>query len=187
MTAGAVAAIVLSVLGVMLISVARGPVTPRALVTSLVTPTALTGLASGTLFGVAAVAYRAASLTLGQTMQRPDFMVQAATVLVCAILLQSFVMLVWMLLRDPAELKRIRAAWKPSLLTGIAGALASFGWFAAMTLQQAAMVKALAQIEMLFTFATTVFVFREPVNRLEIIGCTLIVAGIAVLLLTRLS
>ena len=187
MSAGALAAIALSVLGVMLISVARGPVTPRALVTSLVTPTALTGLASGTLFGVAAVAYRAASLSLEPGMAAPDFMVQAATVLVSAILLQSLVMLIWMLWRDPGELARIAKAWKPSLLTGIAGALASFGWFAAMTLQQAAVVKALAQIEMLFTFATTVFVFREPINRLEIIGCTLIVAGIAVLVLSRMA
>ena len=51
-----------------------------------------------------------------------------------------------------------------------------------MTLQQAAIVKSLAQIEMLFTFAATVFFFQEKVNRLEVAGCALIVGGILVLL-----
>ncbi len=55
----------------------------------------------------------------------------------------------------------------------------------AMTLQQAAVVKSLAQIEMLFTFASTVFVFKEKINRLEIAGCILIVSGILVLLAVR--
>ena len=68
-------------------------------------------------------------------------------------------------------------------LTGAVGALTSFGWFCAFTLQQAAIVKALAQIEMIFTLASTVFIFREPINRLELTGCGLIVSGIVVLML----
>ena len=79
-------------------------------------------------------------------------------------------------------LRRIAAAWKLSLVVGVAGALASFGWFMAMTIQQAAVVKSLAQIEMLFTFAATVFFFKERINRLEVAGCALIVGGILVLL-----
>jgi drug/metabolite transporter (DMT)-like permease len=55
----------------------------------------------------------------------------------------------------------------------------------AMTLQQAAVVKSLGQIEMLFTFAATVFFFRERINRLEVAGCLLIVGGILVLIATR--
>jgi drug/metabolite transporter (DMT)-like permease len=53
----------------------------------------------------------------------------------------------------------------------------------AMTLQQAAIVKALAQIELIFTFASSVFFFKEHINRTEIAGCALIVAGILLLLL----
>ncbi|PHP69119.1 hypothetical protein CSC94_03880 [Zhengella mangrovi] len=182
-TPGALLAICVSVAGVMLISVARGPVTPRALVSSLFTRTAAIGLGSGTIFGIAAVAYRAASLSLAETMAEPNFFVQAASVLVAAILLQTLLMLGWMLWRDRAELGRIRHAWRMSALTGLAGATASFGWFAAMTLQQAAVVKALGQIEMLFIFASTFFVFRERMHRLEIAGCLMIVAGIVLLVL----
>lgn len=65
---------------------------------------------------------------------------------------------------------------------GFVGASASFGWFAAMTLQQAAIVKVVAQVEMLFTFASSFFIFREWINRLELVGCLLIVLGVVMLL-----
>jgi drug/metabolite transporter (DMT)-like permease len=180
-TAGVITAIAISVFGVMLISVAHTGGGWRALATSVLKRNALIGLASGTLFGVSAVAYRAASLALGG----PNFMMQAAITLAWVIVFQTVVMFVWMVLRDPAELGRIRKAWKPSLVVGLSGASASFGWFMAMTLQQAAVVKSLAQIEMLFTFASSVFFFGERINRLEVAGCLLIVAGILALVLLR--
>src|SRR5690606_19076935 len=64
-TAGALAAIAVSVFGVMLISVAHEEKNWRSLFRSVGSRNALIGLASGTLFGVSAVAYRAASLSLG--------------------------------------------------------------------------------------------------------------------------
>jgi drug/metabolite transporter (DMT)-like permease len=108
---------------------------------------------------------------------------QAAVTLAVVITFQTVIMAIWMLWKDRAEIGRIGRAWKPSLFTGLMGATASFGWFMAMTLQQAAVVKALAQVEMLFTFAASVFFFKEAINRIEIAGCVLIVAGIVVLVL----
>jgi drug/metabolite transporter (DMT)-like permease len=180
-TPGAIVAIAISVFGVMLISVAHTTFGLRALFTSMLSRNALIGLASGTLFGISAVAYRGASLALGG----PNFMMQAAVTLATVIVLQTVLMLLWMLLREPDELPRIARAWKWSLLTGAAGASASFGWFMAVTLQQAAVVKSLGQIEMLFTFASTVFFFKEKITRLEVVGCILIVGGILVLLVAR--
>jgi len=180
-TPGTLIAIGISVVGVMLISVAHLKVSARTLVSSVVSRTALIGLASGSLFGFSAVAYRAASLALGG----PNFMMQAAYTLAWTTLFQTVLMGGWLLLTNRDELRRIGAAWKPSLVVGVAGAFASFGWFMAMTIQQAAVVKSLAQIEMLFTFASTVFVFKEKINRLEIAGCILIVSGILVLLAVR--
>jgi drug/metabolite transporter (DMT)-like permease len=92
-------------------------------------------------------------------------------------------MLIWIILREPGELVKIRKAWALSLAVGFVGATGSFGWFMAMTLQQAAIVKALAQVEMLFTFASSVFIFKEQINRYEVAGCLLIVFGILALLL----
>ncbi|MDR0807606.1 MAG: DMT family transporter [Gemmobacter sp.] len=180
-TAGTLMAITISVVGVMLISVARVAINPRALMTSILAPTALIGLLSGTCFGLSAVAYRGASLALGG----PNFMMQSAFTLSAVTLFQTVLMLGWIVLRDPAELRRIGTAWKPSLFVGFVGALGSFGWFAAMTLREAAVVKALAQVEMIFTFASSAFFFKERINRFEIAGCVLIAFGVLALILFR--
>ena len=172
-------AIAISVAGVMLISIARTELNPTALLTSLASRTVAIGLCSGTFFGIAAVGYRGASLSLGG----PNFLMQGGVTLCAAITFQTIVMMVFIALRDPAEFRRIAAAWKPALAVGFVGASASFGWFTAMTLEKAAVVKAVAQIEMLFTFASTVFIFKERINRLEVAGCVAIVAGILLLLL----
>jgi drug/metabolite transporter (DMT)-like permease len=142
---------------------------------------ALIGLASGTAFGVSAVAYRAASLALAG----PNALMQAAATLAVVIVFQTVLMSAWMVWRDRSEIGRIVRAWKPCLVVGLVGASASFGWFFAMTLQQAAVVKSLAQIEMVFTFLSTVYFFKERINRLEIAGCVLIVCGILTLLAFR--
>lgn len=176
---GVLAAIAVSVIGVMLISVAHTTVSARSMVMSLGSRNALIGLASGTLFGISAVAYRAASLSLGG----PNFIMQAAVTLCATILFQTLVMAAWMAVRDRGELAKIASAWRPALFVGFTGATASFGWFMAMTLQQAAVVKTLAQIEMIFTFAASMLFFRETINLREIAGCLLIVGGIVLLLL----
>lgn len=173
-------AIGISVAGVMLISVARTDRNPGALITSLSSRSVAIGLASGSFFGLSAVGYRGASLAL----EGPNFLMQGSITLCTAITFQTIVMLIFIAVRDPGELRRIAAAWKPAMAVGFVGATASFGWFTAMTLEKAAIVKAVAQIEMLFTFASTVFVFREKINSLEVIGCLAIVGGILLLLLT---
>ncbi|MGR6432193.1 EamA family transporter [Rhizobium sp. PAMB 3174] len=182
-TASTLLAIAISVAGVMLISVARTALSVRSLLTSVTSRTALIGLLSGTFFGIAAVSYRSASLALGHTLPAPDYAMQASVTLAVVIVVQTVAMLGWMLWREPEELGQVMKAWRPAILVGFVGATASFGWFSAMTLQQAAVVKALAQIEMLFTFASSVFIFKEKINGLEIAGCLLIVFGILALLL----
>lgn len=174
-------AIAICVFGVMLISVARTNVSFLGLFTGLAHRNALIGLLSGALFGLAAISYRGASLALGG----PNFLMQASVTLAFVIVLQSILLAAWMIFREPKQFELVRRAWKPSLLVGIAGAGASLGWFTAMTLQNAAVVKALAQVEMLFAFGTSVFLFMERINRTEIGGCVLIVAGIVVMMVLK--
>ncbi len=176
---GAIMAIAISVAGLMMISVAGTAITFRSIFSSLVTRTALIGIASGTLFGLSAVGYRASALSV----EGVPFFMKSATTLCFAIILQTIIMLVWMVFRERDELARVAKAWKPALVVGFVGATASFGWFTAFTLQQAALVKVVAQIEMLFTFASSVFFFKEKITTLEVLGCVMISAGIVVLLL----
>jgi drug/metabolite transporter (DMT)-like permease len=137
------------------------------------------GLLSGLLFGLAAVSYRAASLSLGGEV----FIASAVVTLLVALTIQTVVMLAWMLAVNRSEFLRIAKAWKVSLLVGFVGATATFGWFSAFTLQNAAIVKVVAQIELLLAFLTSWLIFGERMTKLEIAGSLAVVIGILVLLL----
>ncbi|WP_276119298.1 DMT family transporter [Pararhizobium qamdonense] len=179
LTPGAIAAIVVGVAGVMMISVARMPLSWRNLLVALSGRTALIGIASGAVFGISAVAYRSASLSL----DGPNAVMQAAVTLACVTTFQTVFMLVWMVIKDKSEIGRVARAWRSSALVGLAGVTGSACWFTAMTLQQVAYVRALGQIELVFTFMASIFLFRERINRMETAGCLLIVAGILLLLM----
>ncbi len=174
-----VVAVLISVFGVLMITLARSNVGILSLATALSKKEAQLGLGSAAIFGFAAVAYRAASLSLGG----PNYLVQGGVTLCVAITLQTILVGGWIYLRDRQDFHNILATWKTGLTVGFVGALASFGWFTAMTLEQAAAVKAVAQVEMLFAFATTWFVFKEHMNVREVLGCLLIVAGVVVLMI----
>lgn len=178
LTIGAIGAIVVGVVGVMLISIARMPLSWRNMLTALVSRTALLGIASGGVFGISAVAYRSASLSL----DGPNSIMQAAVSLACVTTFQTIFMLVWMLWKDKSEIGQVLRSWRSSSLVGFAGVAGSAGWFTAMTLQQVAYVRALGQIELVFTFMASYFLFKERVNRVEVAGCLLIVTGILGLL-----
>lgn len=171
--------ILVSLAGVIAISAARSPAGLKSLATSLTERPALIGLASGGAFGVAAVSVREASLSLGGD----GFLMQAIFTLACMTTFQTIVMAAWMAWRCPHELRAAIAAWKVAVWVGLSGAAASAGWFSAMTIQHAALVRALGQIELVFTIASSVLFFRERILRLEAIGIALVVGGILILLL----
>ena len=180
-TPAAAVAIAVGVLGVVMISLAKTPSNLRELGSALIGRPALIGLASAAFFGASAAAYRVASLSL----DGPGFLMQAAFSLACVTLFQTVVMALWMGWREPQQLAASLRNWRISVWVGLAGVAGSAGWFTAMTLQQVAYVRALAQIELVFTLAVSWFVFREKVNRAELAGCLLIVGAILLLLLGR--
>ncbi len=178
---GSAAAIVISLIGVMLISATRTATTLRLFFSSLLERPALMGIGAGACFGISAVSYRAASLSL----ERPDFLMPAAYTLLCVMLFQTIFMTAWIAWREPGQLTATLRNWKVSLLVGITGALASMGWFTAMTIENAAYVRALGQIELLFAIGSSVFLFKEKILRLELAGAGLVVGGIVLLLFTH--
>jgi drug/metabolite transporter (DMT)-like permease len=125
------------------------------------------------------VLFRAASLSLGLD----SFTLAASFTLLIVLILQTAIMGVVIGLREPGQLEKVIRHWRPAALVGISGGLASIGWFSAFTLQNATYVRALGQIELIFTFAVTLLVFHEKVSRAEIGGILLIGASIILLLL----
>jgi drug/metabolite transporter (DMT)-like permease len=171
--------ILISLAGIFFISAARAPKGLRGTIGSVTNRTALIGMASGALFGISAVSYRAASLSLGGE----GFLMQAAFTLAAVTVLQTLLMTLYLHVREPGQIMAVLRSWRVSSLVGLAGMLASAGWFTAMTIQNAAYVRALGQVELLFTFAASYFVFRERSNRTELIGILLVTVGILALLL----
>ena len=137
------------------------------------------GLLCATLLGASVVFFRGAALALNGD----DFIMAAAYALAVALIMQTVMMGTWFVLFDRDELTRVVREWRRAAPVGLVGMACSVCWFTAFTLQNAAYVRALGQIELLFTFVAGVFYFREKVTASEIIGIGLIVCAILLILL----
>ncbi|MBC7142520.1 MAG: EamA family transporter, partial [Rhodobacteraceae bacterium] len=62
--------------------------------------------------------------------------------------------------------------------------LGSLGWFAAFSLQNAAYVRALGQVEIVFTLIASALVFRERLTGREGLGIALVVASVVLIVLS---
>ncbi len=176
---GAVVAIIISLAGVMALSVVETKITPGSLISSLTEKVTVIGLTCGAFLGASVVLFRGGALSLGGE----GFIMQAAFTLAVSVVLQTIMMGVYLAVRERDQLKAVIVHWRPSLSVGIAGVLASIGWFSAFTLQNAAYVRALGQIELVFTLLASAVIFREKIKGLEIAGIVFVVAGILILVL----
>jgi len=171
--------IVVSLIGVMLMSAGQGPTTLRTLLTAWTQRTALIGIVSGSFFGLSLIGYRAASLSLDNS----TFWMQAGITLLCATLFQSLAMGLWMCIKQSGEVTRVLRNWRTGTIVGLSGMLASVCWLTAATLQNAAYVRVVGQVELFFTFAASIIFFRERPGMLEVGGILLVATGIILLLL----
>lgn len=179
LSATAVVAIALSAVGVVVLTAGQTGLALEALAAGLVEKPTLIGFASAGFLGASVVFFRGASLSLGHD----EHVMAAAYALTVAVVIQTVIMGLYLLVREPGEIGRVLANWRWAGAVGVAGTLASVGWFTAFTLQNAAHVRALGQIELVFTFLASVFIFRESVNRLEAVGILLVIAAILLIVL----
>ena len=166
-------AILLGLIGLLLLS--KQPLSGQGDGSRWINRASALGLASGLLFAISGVCYRAASLEL--PYEQP--FLRAAVSLFVVIVFQTCVMGVWMGLREPSQLRAVWHARKTALWVGVTGLLGSLGWFTAFTLQTAAYVKGLGQIELLFSLCVSILFFQERVSRREVFG--ILFLGLSVL------
>ncbi len=169
------AGILVSLSGVVLLSAARG------LGGGVLNRAAGIGLASGAAFALSGVAYRAAALALPEA---GGFLIRPAFTLACVTLVQTLLMTAWLALRLPGTAGAVLRQWRLAAPVGAAGMLASLGWFAAFTLVAVAQVKAVGQVELVFSWLTARFAFGERPSRRETLGIALVSGGIVLLILT---
>ena len=172
-------AVLLGTLGVLLLAPADPERPLRALLSGWSTPAALWGLASGASFALAAVGFRGATLQTGGASP----VLAAASTLLVAQLLQTAMLGGWLLARERKVVMAVLRQWQPSLFAGFMGAAASAGWFTAFALENAAHVRTLGLLELVFSYALSLKLFRERFTRRELTGMALLVAGLVLVTL----
>ena len=135
------------------------------------------GLLAGGFFGLSAIGYRAATLEV----DHPLALFRALVALVAATGFQTLAMALWLRWREPGELSRVAGHWRAALPVGVTGMLGSAGWFVAFALQNAAYVRSLGQIELIFSILASVVIFRERVRLGEVAGMALLALSIVML------
>lgn len=172
-------AIALSAVGVIVLSLDQTSLTVRTLLFGLKEKSTLIGLLSAALLGASVVFFRGAALAL----DHDNVAMAAAYTLAVSLVIQTVIMGLFILWREPGQVGKVLANWRWAGAVGVAGVLGSICWFTAFTLQNAAYVRAVGQIELVFTFLSSVFLFREKVSRLEVTGILLVVTAILLIVL----
>ncbi|MCB1390137.1 MAG: DMT family transporter [Rhodobacteraceae bacterium] len=174
-SAAGLAAILVGAVGVVLLSRPpqgwrRGGVLNRATVL---------GILAGGLFGLSAIGYRGATLQI----DHPDALFRATAALAMATSFQASAMALWLRWREPGEITRVLGTWRATSLVGVTGVLGSLGWFTAFAMQNAAYVRSLGQVELIYSILVSALVFRERPGHTELVGIGLLALSILAIVL----
>jgi|TARA_R110002124_G_scaffold63978_2_gene175180 drug/metabolite transporter (DMT)-like permease len=180
-TTAAAAAIALAGVGVVVLSAGQSKVSLKALISGVTEKATVIGLVCGAFLGASVVFFRGAALSL----KWDDLAMTVAYTLAVSLVIQTIAMGAYLAWKEAPTLKAVFVHWKWSAAVGAVGMAGSVAWFLAFTMQNAAYVRALGQIELVFTFAASIFFFKEKVTRLEVIGIALIILAILLLILSR--
>src|SRR5690606_59681 len=142
-----------------------------------------TGLAAGAFFGLSAIAFRGAIIALPEG----GFLIRALTVVVMGLSIQTGLLGIWLALRDRAAFVGALREWRVSMLAGFLGAFASAGWFIAFSLTAAATVRTLALVELPLAGLLSGRLTGRRMAWRELAGLAVVLAGLAILLVTAPS
>jgi drug/metabolite transporter (DMT)-like permease len=169
-------AIVIGLVGVLLLSRTPG-LKDAAWWEGLTSQATGLGVGAGLCFALSAVAYRAAAMQVAD----PVPVLRAAVALAFVTAFQFIGMAIWLALRDPAQLSAVWATRRTSALVGITSLAGSFCWFWAFALQGAAYVRAVGQVELIFSLLASTLFFHEKMTRRELLGIAILTLSILIL------
>ncbi|SDX11191.1 EamA family transporter [Celeribacter indicus] len=139
------------------------------------------GVASGAFFAISAVGYRGATLSV----ESADPLLRAGVSLAVVTVMQSVALSLWLMWREPGQVTRVASAWRTAIWIGLSGMAGSLCWFTAFTLQNAAMVFAVGQVEVIFSIFATVLFFDERISRREAWGMALVTLSVMIVVAVR--
>jgi len=127
------------------------------------------------LFSLSYLFLREGTRDLGE---QHHFLWRAGWTVVLATGLQTVCLGIWLAVKEPAVFKQMWPMRGIASFIGLTSALGSIGWYSAFALQNASYVRAVGQIEAVFTLAISWLYFREKVTALELVGIVVTVAGV---------
>jgi len=169
-----IVSIIIASIAVVLLSLPAGNRSLAAVARGWASRSALLGLGSGAAFGMAAVGYRGAALSLAT----PSVVFAAAESLVWAQVFQTVLLGSYLAWRNARVVMAVIRAWRVSMLAGAMGAIGSACWFTAMAMQPVARVRTLGLVELYFSYVVSRRVFRERLGTPELIGLVLLAVGL---------
>jgi drug/metabolite transporter (DMT)-like permease len=172
------AGIALSVSGVVWLSLSRAASLAEVL-RGARQPAALFGLAAAFCFCLSAFAIREASLSLGAA----DAVTAALSILVLTNAMQTLMQGGWLLAREPDQARAVLHGWRIAAPVGVLSAFGSGCWFLAFTLAPIALVRAVGQVEIVFTLLFGRFYLGERTAPRDVFGALIVVSGVLLVLL----
>ena len=170
--------IIVSTIGVIILSIKD----LSLFLKNLFSKTTLIGLSAGLFLGVSVVYFRAAALTLENFSN--NFEKSIAT-LFFGLFIQTTLISLYLIIFEKSQFKKLYENKYECLIAGFAGFLATLSWFYAFTLIQSSFVRAVGQIELLFSYVSSKYMFKEKVKIIEILGIIIFVVGVLILLLNK--
>lgn len=137
------------------------------------------GVVSGGLFGLSAVAFRAAI----ENVSQGGFIVRSILMLTITLLIQTLLLGIWLAWRDRPAFIGSLVEWRKSIGAGFLGALASACLFCALSLTPAANVRTPALIEMPLAALLSGKLAGKKMVAHELAGLILVAIGLLMLLL----
>ena len=168
----------LGVLAIILLSIAKGQITLSNLLSSLFTKQAGLGLSAGAFLALCSVCFRAAT----DSLIAEDLIIKAGLTLGISVLIQTAVMGIWMIKVAPSELASSFIEWRGSSFVGLFGAVTSFCWFYAFSLNAVAPVRAVGQIELVLALLISIVFFKEKPTLKEMFAISLLLMSIVIVL-----
>jgi drug/metabolite transporter (DMT)-like permease len=175
--------IAIGVVGVVHISTGNQGLRLRDMAKQISQPAALCGLGAGLLFALTAIFVKRASFAV----QTTDHILAALIILVLVVFLQMLMQGLYVMLRERDQVVKIFRTWRVSGQVGVLAAIGSACWFTGFASAPVALVRAVGQIEVIFTLAFGHFYLREPLKRNEAIGLLLVAMGVVLALIGGLQ
>ena len=139
-------------------------------------PAALMGLVAGAGFAGAAIGIGSASRSLTGA---PSFD-RAVLTLTILLVVQTAINTAWFLATDRHEITATARAWRPALWVGLFSLLGSIGWAWAFTLESAAKVRTLGQVELIIAFGVAHVTMGDRHSRRDHLASAAVLAGVVV-------